>query len=241
MFGHQRTQSISIDLPRTSFSSTEIYTQLVAEPCSTCCLGVIAEKFDSPPYSEQIAVSKMVASIGGWPFSIKRTALIGWESFSPFKMTASIVAGYLQLKEQFWLAEQTAILDEPFASYLKCVMPWRWLRDKPWMQISNNKTAVELTLRHTWNAALVLAFGFLHFPSLHKYCLFSHWFFELHMASARKATILEAFNCKTLFCLRGVQLNTAQYTLSLENDTLPLLWLCYCSYQGHYWLLGGAA
>ena len=50
---------------------------LTPGPRSACRLGGITEKFDSPPYSEWMAVSKMVASIGRRPFGIKRTIVIG--------------------------------------------------------------------------------------------------------------------------------------------------------------------
>ena len=46
-------------------------------PRSMRLFGGVAEKFDSPPYLEWIALLKMMASIGGQPFAIKRTTLIG--------------------------------------------------------------------------------------------------------------------------------------------------------------------
>ena len=55
--------------------------------------GTTSEKFDSPPYSEYSTASKMAASLG--PHN-------------------------LQSKEQLWLAELAALLEEPFTSYLKC-------------------------------------------------------------------------------------------------------------------------
>ena len=57
-------------------------------------------------------------------------------------MTAYIGGSHLQLKEQFSLAEPSAILEEPFASYLKLEVP--------------HGVDSESTLRCTLNAALVL-------------------------------------------------------------------------------------
>ena len=75
---------------------------------------------------------------GGAPFAIKRTSLIGWKSFSKWQ---PLIGGcHLQLKEQFSLAEPSAILEEPFASHLKLETPRRCLGDRPW-SILGKKTS----------------------------------------------------------------------------------------------------
>ena len=67
----------------------------------------------------------------GPPFAIKRTTLIGWKGFS--KWQPPYGGCHLQSKEQFWLVELAAILEEPFASFLftlKLETPPRLLQDK---------------------------------------------------------------------------------------------------------------
>ena len=93
------------------------------------CFNGIGQKLDAPPYSEWMTFSKMVASIGG---------------------------GHLEFKEQLWLADPTAILEESFAFYLRCTIPRGYLRDKLWMQIDKNIMEMSWSqLKCTLKAALV--------------------------------------------------------------------------------------
>ena len=61
----------------------------------------------------------------------------------------------MQLKEQFSLAELTAILEELFASYLKCVMLQGHTLNTKWQKKCHGDVA-EATLRRTLNTALLM-------------------------------------------------------------------------------------
>ena len=66
----------------------------------------------------------------------------------------------MQLKEQFSLVEPLAILEEPFASYLKLETPLRQTLNGNWAK-SHCRVDFESTLRHTLNTAKLLK---LYFP-----------------------------------------------------------------------------
>ena len=113
--------------------------------------GGVAGKFESPAYSERSSASIMAAAIGDQHLQLKEQL---WLAQWVYQMVPppSIGCCHLQLEEQFSLAEPMTILEEPFASYLKCVTPPRHLWGRPWAQIGT-KTVTELTRRHTLNAA----------------------------------------------------------------------------------------
>ena len=74
----------------------------------------------------------MAASIGGGHLQLKKQ-LIGWKGFSKWQLPYG--GCHLQSKEQFWLVEPVAILEEPFASFsstLNLETPPRHLRDRRW-------------------------------------------------------------------------------------------------------------
>ena len=63
-------------------------------------------------------------------------------------MAVCIGCCHLQLKEQFSWAEATAILEEPFASYLKCMMPPRQTLNANWHKNYLTVGAVAESVEH---------------------------------------------------------------------------------------------
>ena len=85
----------------------------------------------------------------GPPFAIKR--ITDWlKGF--FKMAASIGGCHLQLKEQFSLSEPSAILEEPFVSYLMLETPPKQILNANWAK-NYCRVDSESTLRCTLNMA----------------------------------------------------------------------------------------